>query len=218
MWFGRRKAAAAQAGGATVLRRHAVQQEAPHRLLPTELWEGEFGGLLNQLGKSPDDESNIVPTAATIDARIARDRAAHEAKLAEINREVARQTGGRVAPYFLLHEACWNGEIGDFLMLRLKLFPCDDWNVVFLPEDERTAKVMNLPVHPGGPIPGSVELVESWMRDSKAKLKAAVDEAGRTHQFAGLAAVTDGIKADVWGLASYLANHIGAAAAWKPRG
>jgi hypothetical protein len=215
MWFGKRGAtAAAQTAG-----RQASQQDMRQRILPAELWEGELGDLLRAIGKSPDDESNLVTTGDSIDARIARDRAAHEARLDEINRDVARRTGGgRVKAYFLLSDPCWNSEAGTFLMARLQFYPYDAWNVLFLPEDERTAKIMNLPVHPGSAIPGSVELVESWHREAKAKMDAAHAEAGRTYDFGALEATKQGIQADVWGLASYLANHIGAAAAWKPQG
>ena len=157
------------------------------------------------------------PREESVDARVERDRARLEAKLAEINRDVERQTtGGRVRPYYLFGEPCWNGELGRFLMMRLQLFPYDDWNVVFLPEDERTAQLMDLPVHPGGPIPGSVEIVGQLVAEAETKLQAAMAEADRTHRFADFGATVDSIKADVWGLASYFANHIGAAAAWKP--
>lgn len=207
--FGKRsRTVASQAGGG---------QGQQQRVLPAELWQGEMGNLLRQIGMSPDDPSNLVPTAASIDARVASDRAKHEAKLAELNCDVARRTGGgRVKPYFLFHQACWNGEIGTFLMTRLQYFPYDDWNVVFLPEDERTAKLMNFPVHPGGPIPGSVEVVAQLVAEAKAKIQAATAEAERTNRFADLGATITDIKRDVWGLASYLADYIGARSAWKP--
>ena len=192
-------------------------QVSQRSVIPAELWQGETGNLLRQIGMNPDDDANLVPTQESVDARVERDRARLEAKLAEINRDVERQTtGGRVRPYYLFGEPCWNGELGSFLMMRLQLFPYDDWNVVFLPEDERTAQFMDLPVHPGGPIPGSVEIVGQLVAEAETKLQAAMAEADRTHRFADFGATVDSIKADVWGLASYFANHIGAAAAWKP--
>jgi hypothetical protein len=101
-------------------------------------------------------------------------------------------------------------------MMRLQFFPYDDWNVLLLPEDERTARYVDLPVHPGGPIPGSVEIVGQLVAEAKAKLEAASAEAERTRRFADVGATVHSIEADVWGLASYLAHHIGAAAAWRP--
>jgi len=49
-------------------------------------------------------------------------------------------------------------------------------------------------------------------------MDAAHAEAGRTHAFGALKATAQDVKARVGGLASYLANYIGATAAWKPRG
>jgi hypothetical protein len=213
--FGKRRAALAaeQTSGARARSQQAPQQ----KVFRDELWEGEIGSLLRQIGMSPDDESNLVPTGASIDERIARDRARHEAKLADINREVAqRLPGARVMPFFLIPEPCWNGDMGTFFMGRLAFFPYDDWNVLFLPADERTASVMNLPVCPRGEIEGVIRIVQQMIAASEARLDAARAEAERTHDFAAFGAAVDAVKADVWGLASYLANHIGAQAAWKP--
>jgi hypothetical protein len=209
--FGKRNAAPA-----------ASRTGNPHqqqRAIPAELWDGEMGDVLRQAGFNPDDESNLVPNAASVDARNAKGKADCEKKLAEINRDVERRTGGgRMAAYFLFHEPIWNSQVGDFLMYRLRMFPFDGWNVIFLPTDERTAQMLGLPVHPGGPIPGSLEIAQQWKQEADAKLRAASAQAEKTKDFGAFGDVMNGVKADVWGIASYFANHIGAAAAWKPRG
>jgi hypothetical protein len=168
MLFGKRKVPSAPPPPAAPAAQQAPQQqEMRQRVLPAELWDGEMGDLLRKVGMSPDDESNLVPTGASIDARVARDRAKHEAKLADINRDVQRQIpGGRMLPFFLIPEPCWNGEMSTFFMARLRFFPYDDWNVVFMPADERTAKAMNAKMHPGYEIPGAVQLVQSFVRES----------------------------------------------------
>jgi hypothetical protein len=201
-------------------KRNATPATTPHQqqqAIPAEIWDGEMGDVLRQAGFNPNDESNLVPNAASVDARNAQGKAECDRKLAEINRDVARRTGGgQMAAYFLFHEPVWNSPSGDFLMYRLRMHPFDDWNVIFLPTDERTAKLLNLPVHPGGPIPGSAEIVEQWMKESDAKLRAASTQAERTGSYAEVGETLNNVKADVWGIASYFANHIGAAAAWKP--
>jgi hypothetical protein len=214
--FGRRSTPAAEPAPADA--QAGTAELTQQRIIPAELWDGELGDALRSIGKHPDDEANLVPTGASIDARVARDRSIHEARLAEINREVARQTGGRVAPFFLFGESVWNSEIGSFLMARLKFFPFDHWNVLFLPADERTAAMLNLPVCPRDEIPGTLDVIGQWHAEAKAKLDTAIAEARRTQQFGAIVDVENDVKADVWGLASYLANHIGAAEAWKPRG
>lgn len=184
-------------------------------MLPAELWQGEMGDLLRQIGMSPDGESNFVPTGASIEARIARDRATFEARLAEINRDIAqRSAGGRVLPFFLIPEPCWNGEMGAFFMARLQFFPYDEWNVLFLPADERTAKLLNAPVCPKGEIPGAVALVQDFVRDKQARLDSAHAEAGRTHNFAAYGEAMNEVRAEVCCLAAYIAEHIGAK--WEP--
>jgi hypothetical protein len=224
MIFGRRKNPSneAQAAGAQAPSKQVppqqvpLQPDEPLRAFPAELWDdGEVGDILRKLGMSPDDESNLVMTGPMIDARVARDRAKFEAKLEEINRDVAqRSAGGRVLPFFLIPEPCWNGEMGTFFMARLRFFPYDEWNVLFLPADERTAKFMNAPVCPHGEIPGAVELVQSFVRDAEARLGAANAEADRTGDFGALGETVHKIKGEVWGLAASICNHIGAK--WDP--
>ena len=129
------------------------------KIFPDELWEGQTGDLLRAIGMKPDDESNFVPTKESIDARIARDKAAHEARWAELNRDVAARTsGGSVRPFFLIPEPAGTASSGDFLVVTLKLSPYQDWNVAFLPADECTASMMNLPVHPDRDDPEVVEV------------------------------------------------------------
>jgi hypothetical protein len=218
MFFGKRKNASseAQTGGAQAAQWQAPpQQDERQRVFPAELWQGEMGDFLRQMGMNPDDEANFVQTGASIDARVARDRAKFETRLAELNRDVAqRSAGGSVLPFFLIPEPCWNGEMGAFFMARLQFFPYDEWNVLFLPADERTAKFLNAPVCPRGEIPGAVDLVQSFVRDAETRLAAAHAEADRTHDFAAFGDAVNQVKGEVWGLAAYIANHIGAK--WEP--
>ena len=154
------------------------------KIFPDELWEGQTGDLLRAIGMKPDDESNFVPTKESIDARIARDKAAHEARWAELNRDVAARTnGGSVQPFFLIPEPCWNGELGDFLVVTLKLSPYQDWNVAFLPADERTASMMNLPVHPDRDDPEVVEYAMGFVVAARDHYKECYEEVDRTREF-----------------------------------
>src|SRR5262245_49456577 len=210
MFFGKRKATSSQAPAAAPAARREMApapqpQETRQQVFPAELWQGEMGDFLRQMGMNPDDEANFVQTGASIDARVARDRATHEAKLEEVNRDIQRQVpGGRMLPFFLIPEPCWNGDMGAFFMARLRFFPYDDWNVVFMPADERTAKALNAAMHPGYVVPGAVELVQSFVQESEAKLAAASAAADRTHDFAAFGETLDSVRADVWGVAAYI--------------
>jgi len=216
MVFGRRNASQAQAAAPAARPQPAAQpQETRQQVFPAELWQGEMGDFLRQMGMNPDDEANLIPTGASFDERVARDRERHEAKLDQVNRDVQRQLpGGRMLPFFLIPEPCWNGDMGTFFMARLRFFPYDDWNVVFMPADERTARALNARMHPGYVVPGAVELVQSLVKESEGKLAAASAAADRTHDFAAFDAALNGVRADVWGVAAYIANHVGAR--WEP--
>jgi hypothetical protein len=54
-----------------------------------------------------------------------------------------RLDGGAVFP-----EPCWNGDSGNFLTMRLRMSPYEDWNVAFLLTEERWCAVLGLPRHP----------------------------------------------------------------------
>lgn len=172
------------------------------KIFPDELWEGETGNLLRAIGMKPDDESNLVPTQESIDARIARDKAAHDAKWAELNRDVAARTsGGSVQPFFLIPEPCWNGELGDFLVVTLKLSPYLDWNVAFLPADECTGSMMNLPVHPNRDDPEVVEYAMGFVSAARDHYKKCHEEVGRTGEFGRFHDQVEEITEKVRGLA-----------------
>jgi hypothetical protein len=155
---------------------------------------------------SPGDESNFVPTVESVDARVARDRAVHEAKLAQLNREVAAKTnGGSVRPFFLIPKPCWNGEMGTFLLRRLQMFSYEDWNVAFLPTDERTADILGVPMHPNcDVIPEFVAAAETFIRHAMARSDAIHAEVERTHQFARFKEQSDDIKDKVRAFAAHL--------------
>jgi hypothetical protein len=149
---------------------------------------------------------------AAVNALVAADRARQDAQLARLNGEAdERVAGGRMRMFLLLPETCWQGDMGAFFMKRLGFSPYGDWNVVFMAADERTAQAMNVPVHPGGPIPGTVELIEQFVREFHERLEVARAAAERSGRHAGYAATEHEVKADVWGLASYLAGKNGVA-------
>jgi hypothetical protein len=172
------------------------------RIIPASMWEGQQGDLLRRVGMSPDDESNLVPDAHSVTARLERDKAEYEKRLAEMNRSISQRVpGGEMRGFWLLPDPCWNGRMGQFLMMRLGLFPYEDWNLVFLPTDEKTAEALNLPPHPGRDIPAFVTASERFLADVEAALQSAHAEAARTHEFGRFGETVEEIKQKVCGLA-----------------
>jgi hypothetical protein len=184
------------------------------QVFPDELWEGEIGEILRATGFSPDDPSNFAPTPDSIDARVARDKLAHEAKLADVNRDVAARTdGGEVQAFFLIPEPCWNGEMGDFLLRRLQMSPYEDWNVAFLPADARTASMLGLPRHPLGEALLFAEDAEGIIRSALAKMDGVRAEADRTHRFGDYKQQHDDVKEIIRSYARWLLEQYGKV--WK---
>jgi hypothetical protein len=172
------------------------------RVLPASLWDGANGDLLRQVGMSPDDEHNFVPDAQSLNEQLERGKAEYERKLAEMNARVsARFPGARMRGFSLLPDACWNGKTGDFLMLRLRLFPYEDWNLVFLPTDEGVAEALNLPIHPGRDLPDFVAAAEKLLAQAEMRFQAAVDEADRTQDFHQFGDAVEDIRDKVRALA-----------------
>lgn len=182
----------------------AAQMVSPQRkIFPDEVWEGKNGEMLRMLGMSPDDASNVVPTVDSVNARNARDKAALEQKLAKINLDIAARTnGGAMRGFSLLPDPCWAGELGHLLMLRLDLFPLEDWNLVLLPADMRTAQFLDLPPHPNQDIPQFVSASEKFLKDADVALRTAHAEAGRTQDFAKFGDAREEIRNKIKGLAA----------------
>lgn len=183
----------------------APPAEPPHgrqRVIPAEMWEGQAGAMLRELGLDPNDESNLVHNTQSLQAKLDHGRAAVDAKVARLNEELRAKSGGAgVRPFFLIPDPCWNGDMGQLLMMRLDLFPYDDWNIAFLPVDERTALSLDMPLHPNGNIPAFVQAAEKFMREADAHLRIEHARAGQTQDFARFGDVREDIRGRVRGLA-----------------
>jgi len=191
-------------------------QHQQRKVFPDEVWQGKTGEMLRTLGMGPDDPSNLVPDANSVNARLDRDREKFEARLAEMNRSVAaRVPGGQMRGFSLLPDPCWNGELAHLLMMRLDLFPYDDWNMIFLPADAATAAALDMPMHPNGNVPAFVENAEQFLRVADTRLRAAHDEATRTQNFGQFGEDLEEIRDKVKGLARAFLGELDKA--WQER-
>jgi hypothetical protein len=179
------------------------------KVFPDDVWEGKTGDFLRLLGKSPDDEPDLVPDNHPVNERLARDRARHEEKLADINARIReRFPDAAMRPFSLLPDACWNGELGHLLMCRLELFPFDDWNMIFLPSDMKTAEALELPVHPGRDISDFVDTAMQFLHDADHHLAATHKQAGETGDLEIFADAMDEMRDKVKGLARKLLGEL----------
>lgn len=187
----------------------AVDPHGRRRVLPAEVWEGKTGAFLRDLGFDPNDESNFVPNAASINARLEEQRAAFEAKLARVRQQISSKIkGAEIKPFSLIPDPCWNGEMGHLMTMRLGLFPYEDWNIAFLPADERTALIMNAPPHPHRDIPAFVEATTKFLAKADATLTAKLAEVERTQEFRAFADTREDIRNRVKALAAFFATQM----------
>jgi len=160
----------------------------PHgrrKVFPDEVWNGPSGAMLRELGLSPNDENNLVPNAASINARLQEGKSRLETRTAQAQANAqSALRDAQLRPFFLIPDPIWNSDAGTFLMTSLDLFPYDDWNVVFLGGDQRTAVVMDIALHPDGNVPTFVEIALAFMADAHAYMKRAQAEAELTTDYA----------------------------------
>jgi hypothetical protein len=110
--------------------------------------------------------------------------------------------------FWLIQDNCWNGEVGKFLFYDLSLNPYDGWNTVILAGDDRTASLLNLPLHPRGVIRHVAEYGEKFLLELRDKLRAAYQEVQRTHEFGRFQDIYEDTEATVKRFALGVATEI----------
>lgn len=176
-------------------------------VFPDAVWDGPNGAMPRELGFSLTDESNLVPNASSINAKLETGKRRIDERLAAAQANAQRaMPGAMLRPFFLIPDPIWNGENGTFLMASLDLYPYDDWNIVFLAGDERTAIVMDIALHPSGNLPAFVAAAEKFMINARAAMKRATEEAELTADFAAFAEAREDAQLRVKGLAMSFAR------------
>ena len=188
----------------------------PHgrrKVFPDEIWDGKHGALLRTLGMSPDDESNLVPNASSINAAIGRSKAAHDVAFAEaLARVRSTMPSAEIRPFSLVPDVVWNSPAGAFLMTTLELYPYDHWNIMYLAADERTAMVLDLAPHPGKDVPAFVQASQQFMETVQAHADKVRARVAQTENWAAFTELQDDMRDRVKAMAALFARRI--AEAW----
>jgi hypothetical protein len=184
----------------------------PHgrrKVFDDELWQGEHGNMLRMLGLSPDDESNLVPNASSVNAEIDRRKAAHDVALAEAQRRVqSTLADAQIRSFSLIPDAVWNSQAGAFLIKNLSLYPYDTWNIMYLAADERTALTLDLAPHPGGDVPAFVQASQEFMANAQAHLEKVRLHVMQTQNWQAYTEAQDDVRERVRGIAALFARRI----------
>lgn len=197
----------------------AVKQQPqpdPHgrrKVFPDEVWDGKHGEMLRMLGMSPDDESNLVPNASSINAAIDRSKAAHDVAFADVVKRVrSTMPSAEIRPFSLIPDVVWNSPAGVFLMTTLELYPYDAWNIMYLAADERTAMVLDLAPHPGKDVPAFVQASQTFMETAQAHMDKVRARIAQTENWAAFADLQNDMRERVKAMAALFARRI--AEAW----
>lgn len=217
MSFGKKPPSAPQAAPAPQAPAPSTDPYGRRKIIPDDVWQGPQGKVLRELGFGPDDESNLVPNEASIAARLEAGRRRHEERniLAQRGVEV-RLSAAKLRPFFLIPDPCWNGATGVFLMTSLDLYPYDDWNVMYLAADERTALVLDIAMHPNGNVTAFLEASAKFMARAQEQISKAHEAASITHDFAAYHATRDDVQMRVKALAMQFSRTL--IDAWEKNG
>ncbi|MDX8436178.1 hypothetical protein RFN25_22410 [Mesorhizobium abyssinicae] len=151
------------------------------RVFSKELWnDPKIGSMLRELGFAPDDQRNIMRTADDYIALFAAARYRLQQRTETFNSEMTARHGYcRAAPFLVIGDTIWDGEHGAFLYAQMDLIGFDDWNVVMLAADARTAQLCGLPAHPGS-VPAHTQAMTEHVIRWKTRYEFALEEFGVT--------------------------------------
>ncbi|WFU85095.1 hypothetical protein QA645_20850 [Bradyrhizobium sp. CIAT3101] len=165
--------------------RRSTPNSSKH-IVPPELWDDpENAAFFARIGAKPDDPGNLRVSHADVARMIEEGRKAVDARIRQVRTKAMAEGHDNlnVRALSLLHDDCWNGEAGDFLIYHLGLNPYDEWNTMLVAGDVRTASILDMPFC-------TEEILQHLARTGlplilglRDKLRAAHDEVQRTHEF-----------------------------------
>lgn len=169
-------------------------------VVPPELWnDPENAAFFARIGAKPDDPSNLRVTHADVARMIEEGRKAVDARIQQLRAKALAQGHDdlHVRALWLLHDNCWNGEAGDFLIYLLGLNPYDEWNTMIVAEDARTAAILDIPICTEGIVQHLAKTGPPLILALRDKLRAAHEEVQRTHEFGRFQDIWDDTVAKV---------------------
>lgn len=181
------------------------------RIIPKGFWSGPHGDFLREIGASPDDLSNIIPTQESIQARFDELKRQQEAFVANLNAQMPKSV--TLIPWAMIPWSVWNGPHSGFLLATCELYPVGSWNMMLLPDDEAGAIVLDLPKHRGGVPPELERMANSVIGEIRGKFSQVHARIGAALEKGELSALDEYKKpldeaiAFVRGLAQYLGAH-----------
>lgn len=162
------------------------QPEPGKHIVPPESWDDpENTAFFARIGAKPDDSDNLRVTHDDVARMIEEGRNAVDARIHQLRARALTEGHDNlhVRALWLLHDHCWNGEAGDFLIYHLRLNPYDEWNTMLVAEDARTASILDIPICTEGIVQHLAKTGPPIILALRDKLRAAHAEVQRTHEF-----------------------------------
>ena len=165
--FGKRVGGAATSGPTQGYVPAGPDPDGVTRLIPKAIWDGPNGEMLQQLGFSPDDPTNLALTPD-------RARAIEDAATAQMNAVVAKVDahipGVSVWPWAIIPWSVWEGLNAEFL-IKLDFCPSSPWNNLLLPDNAESVDFLGLPLHPRATPPGLAENLASMITELRIEAR-----------------------------------------------
>lgn len=165
-------------------RRHPP--EPGKQIVPPEAWDDpENAAFFARIGAKPDDPNNLRVTHDDVADMIEQGRKAVDARIHQLRARALAQGHDHLhlRALWLLHDNCWNGEAGEFLIYHLRLNPYDEWNTMMVAEDVRTAAILDIPICTDEIVQHLARIGPPVILALRDKLRTAREEALRTHEF-----------------------------------
>jgi hypothetical protein len=167
-------------------------------IVPPEAWDDPTNAeFFARIGAKPDDPDNLRVTHDDVRRMIEEGRKAVGARIHQLKALAEGHSDLHLCALWLLHDNCWNGELGDFLIYHLRLNPYDEWNTMIVAEDARTASILDIPICTEGIVQHLAKTGAPIILALRDRLRAAREEAQRTHEFGRFKDICDDMVAKV---------------------
>ena len=180
-------------------------------IVPPKTWaDPEAASFFERIGAKPNDPDNLRVTAADVERMRKEGLAQIAAKIAALQAK-AREKGYadlKLRPFWLIQDVCWNGDLGEFLLIRLRLNPYENWNTVILPADLEGARWLGLPVHPGAEVAAFATIGKEVVDNLRAEVMQAISQAQRHHEFGRVVDVCETSVAKIKKMATMFAEEM----------
>ena len=99
-------------------------------IVPPISWaDPENAAFFARIGAKPNDPNNLRVTRDDVARMIDEGRKTVDARIRQIKAKALAEGHDDIhlGMFWLIQENCWNGEVGEFLIYRLRLNPYDEW-------------------------------------------------------------------------------------------